>query len=105
MLHSLPYLAIVWRFEINRAYTIQSPVRPISRLALLLSLGLFLGLLSFWALPQWLNTHVGFSKEVFDPSLFLFAFWIFISIHHHLMDSVMWRRGNKEVAQHLFNSP
>lgn len=105
MLHSLQYLAVVWRFEINRAYSIQSPIRPILRLILFLSLGLSLGYLGFWTLPEWLNNHVNFPRQVFGPSLFLFAFWIFINIHHYFMDSIMWRRGNKEVAQYLFNPP
>lgn len=105
MLHSLQYLAVVWRFEINRTCSIQSPVRPVLRLILFLSLGLFLGHIGFWTLPEMLNTHLDFPPEIFGHSLFLFTFWIFINIHHYFIDAVMWRRGNHEVGQYLFNPP
>jgi len=32
----------------------------------------------------------------------LIAMWVFINIHHYLLDNVMWRKGNPDVGHHLF---
>lgn len=29
-------------------------------------------------------------------------FWVFINVHHYLLDTVMWRKGNPDVKRHLF---
>jgi hypothetical protein len=103
LFHSLQYLTVVWRFEVNRIRAQSSRVRPALRFALFAVSGIGLGYLGFWALPLWLDANVSYSKEVFGTSLFLYAFWIFINIHHYALDSVMWRKGNPDVQRHLFS--
>ena len=42
------------------------------------------------------------SRYLHGPSLFLFVCWVTVNVHHYFMDSVMWRRDNPKVKQHLF---
>jgi hypothetical protein len=37
-----------------------------------------------------------------QTSIALACAWLFINIHHYLLDNVMWRKGNPSVAKHLF---
>jgi hypothetical protein len=103
LFHSLQYLAVVWRFETNRSRSIESTIRPGIRFWLFIAIGIGLGYLGFWMVPNLLNAYVPYSKELFGPSLFLFIFWIFINVHHYFLDAVMWRRGNPDVQAHLFS--
>jgi hypothetical protein len=102
LFHSLQYLAVVWRFEYNRSSALESSIRPTIRFALFIALGLGLGYLCFWVVPNILDAKVTYSKELFGNALFLFVFWIFINVHHYFLDSVMWRKGNPDVQEHLF---
>ena len=36
---------------------------------------------------------------VFGPTLFAFLFYIFINVHHYLLDNVMWGRGNPDIQK------
>lgn len=103
LFHSLQYLAVVWRYEINRSRSLSSHVRPALRLTLFVVTGFGLGYLGFWALPGWLNDNIHYSKDVFGPSLFFYLFWIFINIHHYSLDTVTWRKGNPDIQAHLFS--
>ena len=38
----------------------------------------------------------------FGPSLYLFAFTIFVNIHHYFVDNVLWRKDNPSVKQYVF---
>lgn len=110
-LHSLQYLAVVWRFETNREYANGPAVAggdasgggPKARLAAFAILGFVLGALGFWILPIALDKLVPYDQAVFGPHLFLFAFWIFINVHHYFMDNVIWRRDNPETKAYLFS--
>lgn len=103
LFHSLQYQAVVWRYQANvvRGRTASRAMRAL-RMALFVGLGLGLGYLGFWAAPAWLGTHVPYDRALFGDSLFFFIFWIFINIHHYFLDTVMWRKGNPDVAEHLF---
>jgi hypothetical protein len=114
-LHSLQYLAVVWRFETNiererpdadrePQLGILSRLGPKFRLQLILfiAIGLVLGYLGFYGLPMLLDALVPYNRQVLGSTLFLFTFWIFINIHHYFLDNVMWRRGNPEVSKYLF---
>jgi hypothetical protein len=103
MFHSLQYLAVVWRFEINRSRSVSSGIKPALRFGIFCVTGMALGYICFWLLPEWLNANVSYSKELFGTSLFLYLFWIFINIHHYFLDTVMWRKGNPDVQTHLFS--
>jgi hypothetical protein len=109
--HSLQYLVVVWRYQLNRTQAApDAAVRPgrllpsvgSLRLALFLVLGVFLGWLGFWGLPAWLNGAVAYDRSIFGPTVFLFVCWIFINIHHYFLDNVMWRRENPETRRFLF---
>jgi len=112
--HSLQYLVVVWRYQLNRnaarpdaglrprALGGRLPRRATLRLLLFLVAGVAIGWLGFWGLPEWLGARVDYDKVTFGPALFLFHFWIFINVHHYFLDSVMWRRENPETRRHLF---
>jgi hypothetical protein len=112
-LHSLQYLAVVWRFQTNveleREGSTDEPQLQIFsrigpmwrlRLALFIMAGLVLGFLGFWSTPLLLEGLVTYNKEVLGSALFIFIFWIFIN--HYFLDNVIWRRGNPDVSKHLF---
>jgi len=111
--HSLQYLAVVWRYQINAGSQAQKPVRSsiMSRvlpagvwagLAIFIALGILLGFLGFMGVPRFIDYVLPYDKRVFGPSLFLFMFYIFINVHHYFLDNVMWRRGNPDVQQYIF---
>jgi len=106
LFHSLQYLAVVWRYQANvvRGRSASWRGRAL-RLGGFMGVGLALGWAGFWALPRWLGAHVPYDQAVFGDSLFLFIFWIFINVHHYFLDTVMWRKGNPDVAEHLFGMP
>ncbi|KRB31124.1 MULTISPECIES: hypothetical protein [Mesorhizobium] len=114
-LHSLQYLAVVWRYQTNverdRADAVAKPglkalsiLGPLYRLRVLafIVFGAILGALGFWLVPMALSAIVPYDKAVLGSSLFLFIAWIFINVHHYFLDNVMWRRGNPEVSKYLF---
>ncbi len=100
MFHSLQYLVVVLKFQKNKFLSLES-----GRMKLILSMAIsiFLGYYFFWEIPLFLDSKINYDKEVFGSSLFLFSFWIFINIHHYLIDTVMWRKENIDVKKYLFN--
>lgn len=114
--HSLQYLAVVWRYRLNfEASRPDASTTPFSgRLGSILpklgrarflgfiALGIVIGYLGFWGVPEILDSVVPYDRAVFGSTLFIFAFWVFINVHHYFLDSVMWRRGNPDVQKHLF---
>jgi hypothetical protein len=115
--HSLQYLAVVWRYQLNagarealaqRRATMLERVWPDGawrRLALFVGLGTLAGYLGFMAVPGLLDKTLPYDHHLFGPSLFVFAFYIFINVHHYMLDNVMWRRGNPDVQQYIFSAP
>ncbi|TGQ79013.1 hypothetical protein EN850_19065 [Mesorhizobium sp. M8A.F.Ca.ET.207.01.1.1] len=114
-LHSLQYLAVVWRYQSNVERDgrdaekvppsgILSILGPAYRVRLLefISAGLLLGGLGFWLIPTALTALIPYDQEVLGSSLFFFIVLIFINVHHYFLDNVMWRRGNPEVSKYLF---
>jgi hypothetical protein len=111
--HSLQYLAVVWRYQINAGSQPRKSARPSivsrvlptgvwSNLAIFIGVGIFLGFLGFMGVPRFIDSVLPYDKRVFGPSLFLFMAYIFINVHHYFLDNVMWRRGNPDVQQYLF---
>jgi hypothetical protein len=115
-LHSLQYLTVVWRYQLNREkaqlanddYRKSSLVRavfganPAAHMAIFVLFGCLLGYLGFWGIPLLAETLMPYDRQAIAGSLFLFIFWIFINVHHYLLDNVMWRRDNPDVKLHLF---
>jgi hypothetical protein len=116
-LHSLQYLVVVWRYELNyegdKIGASERPTAPflerifghrsIEGMALFVASGLLIGYLGFWGLPQFLDKFVPYDKTEFGGTMFLFVFWIFINVHHYFLDNVMWRRENPDTRKYLFS--
>jgi hypothetical protein len=111
--HSLQYLVVVWRYQLNYengvTVQIEAGKAPYSqsrlfRFAVFLISGAVLGYLGFWAAPEFLDGHAAYDHALFGTSLFMFIFWIFINVHHYLLDNVMWRKGNRDTGQYLFGN-
>ena len=111
--HSLQYLAVVWRYQLN-AGSKAAPARPsllsaflpsgvLPSLAAFIGIGTFLGFLGFMGIPRLLDAAVPYDKHLFGPALFMFSCYIFINVHHYFLDNVIWRRGNPDVQQHIFS--
>lgn len=115
--HSLQYLAVVWRFEMNRGHERVSKEEDkigyleqtlfgtgVKTYMMLFSLtGILIGLLGFWGIPIVLDSYVSYDSKIFGSTLFLFVAWIFINVHHYFLDNVMWRRENPDMRRYLFN--
>jgi hypothetical protein len=115
-LHSLQYLVVVWRFQLNyetaqlasEAYRKGSLVKAIfgpkpgAQLAVFVVFGSMLGFMGFWGLPFLATMTVPYDQQALSGQLFLFVFWIFINVHHYFLDNVMWRRENPDTRKYLF---
>ena len=105
-LHSIQYMVVVWRYELNyqQAQTggTRNPVRFGLRMGLFYAIALGLGYVGFWLGPNWLATAAPSLIEGVGDYAFLLAAWIFINVHHYFLDSVVWRKGNPETGQYLF---
>jgi hypothetical protein len=115
-LHSLQYLTVVWRYQLNREraelgsdeYRKGSLARaifganPAGHMAVFVLTGTVLGFLGFWMLPTIADAIVPYDRQAIAGALFLFVFWIFINVHHYLLDNVMWRRENPDTRAYLF---
>ena len=116
-LHSLQYLIVVWRFELNfgKNAAARADGGGSSLLAKLLGSelaahlvlfavgGLSLGFIGFWGLPMLLNMYMPYDQALFGGALFVFVSWIFINVHHYFIDNVMWRRENPDTRRFLFS--
>jgi hypothetical protein len=113
--HSLQYLAVVWRYQLNagakpapaRVSMLSAllPTGVLPRLAMFVGTGVILGALGFMIVPRILDASLPFDKHLLGASFFLFSFYIFINVHHYFLDNVMWRRGNPDVQQYIFSRP
>lgn len=110
--HSLQYLVVVWRYEINKSHAdynsdiktnTKNPISVNRKLFVFAAFGLIAGFFGFWLLPLAMDVFISYEIEGFVNTTFLFIFWIFINIHHYFIDNVIWRKENKDVGQHLFS--
>lgn len=101
--HSLQYLTVVWRYKANEASALKFGRGALWRFA---CQGLLLGVLGFWLLPGALDVMRTGQVPNWNggPALAIACTWIFINIHHYLIDNVLWRQGNPKVARFLFGS-
>jgi hypothetical protein len=103
--HSLQYLTVVYRYELNRTKKRTEQVaRRYFKIGFFFALTTLIGYLGFWFLPRYLNTTITPDTAlVFGSAVFLFMFWIFINIHHYFIDNVIWKSENKDVKENLFS--
>ena len=109
--HSVQYLAVVWRYQLNVEQAKLQPDRapglfaePGTRLAYFFIFGVVISFCGFWIIPTALDLFVAYDRAIFGGQMFLFMFAIFINVHHYFLDNVMWRRGNPDVAKNLFRT-
>ncbi len=109
--HSLQYLVVVWRYQLNveqGKLGTKRPrnhfVHPLSRLAYFFIFGVIIGFCGFWVIPTALEIYITYDQAIFGSQMFLFMFAIFINVHHYFLDNVMWRRENPDVAKNLFHA-
>ncbi len=107
--HSLQYLLIVSRYEINRSEAMAIQVGGSTRtviwsLARFVGIAVLLGLIGFWWAPTVLEMIVPYDHAALGSTAFLFMFWIFINVHHYFIDNVIWRRDNPETGAFLFGA-
>ncbi|GJL90437.1 hypothetical protein [Hyphococcus sp.] len=101
LFHSLQYMTVVWRYELNTNES-ETKRNPLVHLAQFYGFAVLLGAVAFWGAPILLADMFSFDNSPFTGYSVLAAFWAFINVHHYLMDNVMWRKGNPDVAQNLF---
>lgn len=107
--HSLQYLLFVTAFKKNQAreYAERSGDPPQQRLTFLrkfwgfLLLACVLGTLAFEVIPRGLDRFWTMDPTVFGPTLWIFAFNIFINLHHYFIDNVIWRGDNEDLKKYV----
>ncbi|MFN6955871.1 MAG: hypothetical protein ACK4PG_13855 [Acetobacteraceae bacterium] len=115
-LHSLQYLAVVYRFEWNRAGSAPDaalphhlplirlllPMRREARMAGFIVAGIAIGAVMFWGAPLVIGAMVAAPETMRHALPVLFAAWVFVNVHHYFIDSVIWRSDNPDARRHLF---
>lgn len=115
-MHSLQYMAVVWRYELNvqtERVHLEEGGRPDEtptaapfslglRLAIFYGIAVGLGYFGFWFFPDLLKDWFPATAAAMGSGVFLFVCWIFINVHHYFMDNVVWRKGNPETGRYLF---
>ena len=106
--HSLQYLAVVYRYKLNRESGAEGPAalglsNPKFRLVRFMLAGGALGFMAFWVMPAVLDAVITYREEIFGPTMFMFMFFTFINVHHYFLDNVMWRKENPDIKAHLFS--
>ena len=115
LFHSLQYMCVVWRYQLNVEADRQrsrpagggraEPARYRTATAgfvRFVLIGGLLGVTGFWVAPMLINHVAGYDRAVFGTTLFMFIGWTFINIHHYFIDAVIWRRENAETRRYLF---
>ncbi len=115
-MHSLQYLLVVWRYQLNREraeeglhdqdsriFGMKTGMRPMhARFVSFLAIGAILGFLGFWGVPFLLDILQPYDSSQFGSFAFMAVFWLFINVHHYFLDNVMWRRENTDMKKYLF---
>ncbi|MES2854809.1 MAG: hypothetical protein V4692_03045, partial [Bdellovibrionota bacterium] len=107
--HSLQYMLFIVTLKKNKAKSesLEFGDGPTQRLSFLKSFAGFFaiagvtGWLSFEYIPKTLDVSMPFDAMVFGPTLWFFAFNIFINLHHYFIDNVIWRGDNEILRTHL----
>ncbi len=105
-LHSIQYLYFVWLLRHNEARADEAAPtfgRPAAvRVAALFASALALGFVLFHAAPALLDGALvprpkrGGVYDDLGPTPYFAALFVFVNIHHYVMDHVIWRRENPD---------
>ena len=89
-LHAVQYLACCSRVEVSRATSLLTPTRWFEMLG-----GAACG---GFLLSNWLPSLLG---RIFDrpalPLMFAALFFVFLNLHHYIIDAVVWRSSGEVV--------
>lgn len=102
--HSLQYLTVVSRYKLNEAqFSSSTP----SSLKTFVVVACVLGAVGFWMIPGALDFMRTGELPLWGEAAALATAcaWLFINVHHYLIDNVLWRQGNPKVKQFLFDAP
>jgi hypothetical protein len=108
--HSLQYLLFVVTLKRNqcRAEALAASIEPQRQRAHyarnLLAFGgltVLAAALCFDWLPHYLDRAVSYDHALWGKELFMFAFVVFINVHHYFIDNVIWRRDNPLLKRYL----
>ena len=99
LLHALQYMTVVFKMKYNELLDTQVSGKSFASFIIL---GFVIGALIFDNIPEALDNIIHYNHEIYGPTWFLFMFWVFINIHHYFIDSVIWRKENREVKKYLF---
>lgn len=111
--HSLQYMLVVWRFQLNAEEDNARQNKPAplggligshaaARLMWFYIIGALLGVFAFFGIPYLLVEYTSFDPATYHIMWPFIVIWVFINIHHYFLDNVMWRKGNPEVGKYLF---
>lgn len=108
--HSLQYLIVAWRYQLNverdKSHIERQDslfAKPVPRLVYFYIFGVVISFFGFWILPTALQLF-SYNRDVFGSQMFLFMLAIFINVHHYFLDNVMWRRENPDIAKYLLRT-
>lgn len=114
LFHSLQYMAVVWRYQLNKEHSANAEEErtrllglfalPAAQVAMIrfVWFGILLGALWFWAIPTALDVSISYREDLYGKAMFLAMILVFINIHHYFLDNVMWRRENPDMREYLF---
>ena len=116
--HSLQYLCVVWRYQINveadklRKYHLTGDRKngpgwvrsTVAGLVRFIFIGGLIGAAGFWIIPYIMDFVTAYDRTIFGATLFFFIGWTFINIHHYFIDAVIWRHENAETRRFMFAS-
>lgn len=109
LFHSIQYLYFVYLVKSNQAEKL-APRRdtPEGRQHYFKSFygyliwPFILGAIFMWFLPRGLDSAIPLSESFPNANPFMFAFTIFINIHHYFIDHAIWRSDNPTMKSFLF---
>ena len=109
--HSLQYLLVAFAYVKNRFSALASSLSGtlaresvVKNITLYLGASIVMGRIFFNLLPEQLDVHIPYNREIYGTELFLFLFYVFINIHHYFIDFAIWRRDNDHVRSYIFAS-
>ena len=109
LFHSLQYLYFVYLVKSNEvAKLVPNRNTPEARKNYFKSFygyliwPFILGAIFMWFLPKGLDSHFGLAEKFPGANPFMFAFTVFINIHHYFIDHAIWRHDNPTMKNYLF---
>jgi hypothetical protein len=107
-LHSLQYLLFVWKMKYEKrnedcqSLDSNKASDDVARYMLqFFCISVIIGALVFYIAPTFFDAVLPYDQEYLGTKMFLFAFIIFINVHHYFIDFAIWRKDNPDM-KYLF---